>query len=471
MKKFVPDNLQVGGKTLRPQQVEVLRWLESLPKNTKAIAMVCPTGSGKTLISQAIQQATGGSYIAPSNVLVDQYVTETGVTPIYGKNVYQVEELEDHSKTDLQELAHKAAMNRLANGDGYFSFNPISFTMHQKKMPKNYSKDMVIDEAHKITSLISLQATQTVAVPNKLPLPAVITEMTIVPWLKQVVRLVYGPEKDKINEVLDVYQHQPEIMSFEVNASRTAVMFTPVIPPIHLLKRLFTSGTKYLLSATLPKRLIPYLIPGINLDDIQMLELPSDFPVENRKVRYSPVPFREDSESDWAPKVVPRLAELIVKHGKPNTLIHVPYKNAANIARLLQNELPDINIVCYTKESKKQAIEYWKEHGGVLLGCGISEGVDFPGDICRLNIVPKIILADMGALAVRKRKSIEGGEELYYLSALVDLIQAFGRGVRSKDDWCVNVVLDPIFPRLLAKYHKDLPKSFIEAVDLSTPKD
>jgi len=462
--KFLPENLIIDGRELRQQQIDVLRWLDLIPRSSKVVGIIAPTGSGKSLISRAIQLTTGGSYLAPTNVLVNQYVNEFQATPIYGKSVYEIEEIEGHTKAELQQLASAYAFNRLEQGEGHFAFNPISFALHKKKLPKGYSQDMIADEAHRLVSLISLQATQTIQVHPKLPLPSRLSDLTIYEWLKHTSKLFFGPEKDKINAIIEVYNKEPEIMSYQVSNNRRSILFTPVIPPLHLLKRLFTSGQKFLLSATLPKRLIPHFVPGVMLKDINILELPSDFPVTNREIRYKPVYFREDSEIYWPKAVVPKIVELFQQHGSPNTLVHVPYAVAADIASSLARHLPGTNVYFYTNTTKQETINLWRENGGILIGCGIAEGVDFPGDICRLNIVPKIILSDLGAVAVQKRKALEGGEDLYYLSALIDLIQAFGRGVRSKDDWCNNYCLDPLFPKLITKYHTDLPQSFKEAI-------
>lgn len=464
MPKFLPDNHTVAGKRLRPQQVEVLRWLDSLPANKKVVIIISPTGSGKSVLSRAIQEATGGSYLAPTNALVNQYVDEFDCDPIYGKAAYKVEELEGHSLTELRELAQAAAMNRLRQGQGYFAFNTLSFALHNKLLPAERSRDMVIDEAHAVTRLISLQATLSIKVIKTLPLPPTINELTIIQWLRAYSKLVYGGEKDKIKHVLEVYDRQPEIMSFTVAENQQSVHFTPVIPPIHLLRKLFTPGRKFLLSATLPPRILPYLIPGVSLKDVEVIELDSDFPVENRLIRYEPVNYRDDSTEHWAMRVPDKIAELYSRHGRPNTLIHSVYSATPTLFSELQKRLPGVNIYTHTPETKQAVIEQWKETGGILIGCGMAEGIDLPDDYCRLNIVCKVMLADIGAKAVAKRRALEGGELVYKLSALIDLIQALGRGVRHNKDWCHNYCLDPLFPKLLMEHRNDLPRYFLEAV-------
>jgi Rad3-related DNA helicase len=88
----------------------------------------------------------------------------------------------------------------------------------------------------------------------------------------------------------------------------------------------------------------------------------------------------------------------------------------------------------------------------VLIGASIKDGVDFKGDLCRFQIVFKIPYPQLNE-QVRYRKDLD--KSWYYYQAVMALMQAYGRGIRDKDDYCVMYILDSDFIKLF-----DFNKSF-----------
>jgi Rad3-related DNA helicase len=54
----------------------------------------------------------------------------------------------------------------------------------------------------------------------------------------------------------------------------------------------------------------------------------------------------------------------------------------------------------------------------------------------------------------------------YDWQTALSLVQAYGRSIRSKDDWAHTFVLDSIFKSFVQKNRTRLPKWFIEAIRL-----
>jgi len=86
-----------------------------------------------------------------------------------------------------------------------------------------------------------------------------------------------------------------------------------------------------------------------------------------------------------------------------------------------------------------EAVARYKAQGGVLASPSVMTGYNFPGDECRFNILTKIPFQP-------KTKVIRAREELDPLygpaQAMRGMVQAFGRGDRSEEDWCENFLLD-----------------------------
>jgi len=116
-----------------------------------------------------------------------------------------------------------------------------------------------------------------------------------------------------------------------------------------------------------------------------------------------------------------------------------------------------------TKEDKADVIEAFKANGGLFVAAGCAEGVDFPGDECRLNLIPILHRENLGDRAVQKRMSLPGGRRAYDLEILKTTIQQAGRSTRGPDDWSTTIIGDPGFTRLMNQYDSELPRSFVES--------
>jgi Rad3-related DNA helicase len=468
MAKFLPNNLQTGGKTLRPKQVELFEKIDNAPKGVKVFGLQCPTGQGKTLISFRIQEVTRAPIICSKNLLIDQLVDEyPEIIPIYAQTDYQCPPWMDHNEKLGIKYAAKYARTRLGDPTAKFAFTIVSYSQNIKKIGKGYSSDIVVDEAHTLPRMTRLLTNQDIKTPDKIRLPSGLNEFSVIAWLELVIKCTYDYErKAKAQILLDVLKTKPETITYAYNDNKNGLVFNTVDPPLWLLQKLFPAGQKFLLSGTLLKPLIPLIVPGVNADNIEFIDVLSDFPVNNRRINYIGVPFRENGlDKAWGTKVVPVIAELVTKYKISRTLVHSTYSVSAEMAKSLQEALPNISVLTYTKELKAQTIEEWKQSGGILVGAGLHEGSDFKDGLLRLNIIPKLPFADFGSPAVLKAFHVPGGQTLYQLDALVKLIQALGRGVRSADDYCINIVLDPAFPKLYLNTKAYLPAYFTEALN------
>ena len=73
-------------------------------------------------------------------------------------------------------------------------------------------------------------------------------------------------------------------------------------------------------------------------------------------------------------------------------------------------------------------------------------------DLCRFQIIFKIPYPQLNE-QVKYRKSLD--QSWYFYQAVMSLMQAYGRGIRDKDDYCDMYIIDSNF-----KYLFDYNKSF-----------
>lgn len=99
------------------------------------------------------------------------------------------------------------------------------------------------------------------------------------------------------------------------------------------------------------------------------------------------------------------------------------------------------------------------------------EGISLDEDKARWQIIAKASYPFIGDERVSYRLNELGDWQWYNNSAIIDLQQAVGRGMRSKDDYCVNYLLDSSFKTLLNKNKQLFEDYFLESVDCHTDLD
>lgn len=97
----------------------------------------------------------------------------------------------------------------------------------------------------------------------------------------------------------------------------------------------------------------------------------------------------------------------------------------------------------------------------VLIGASIKDGVDFKGDLCRFQIVFKMPYPQLNE-QVKYRKDLD--PKWFYYQAVMALMQAYGRGIRDIDDYCVMYIIDSSFKELFEYNRGFFNEYFIEAI-------
>ena len=87
-------------------------------------------------------------------------------------------------------------------------------------------------------------------------------------------------------------------------------------------------------------------------------------------------------------------------------------------------------------------------------------GVDLKGDLAKFQILVKAAFLPLND--ERVKTVMESDKNWYVNKMLDDLIQACGRGVRSKQDECITYILDSNITNNVLRYKHKLPKHFLD---------
>lgn len=107
-------------------------------------------------------------------------------------------------------------------------------------------------------------------------------------------------------------------------------------------------------------------------------------------------------------------------------------------------------FIFYTDaHSKQKAIEKLaKSKNGVIIGPSLTEGLDLKDDLCRFCILAKVPYPMLDEYNSKKMKMMP---EWYSWKTMTNVMQALGRGIRHKKDWCVTYFMDSCFEFLFSK--------------------
>lgn len=470
------------GRQPREIQLEALNWIkENL--SAKVLAMNLPTGAGKSLIAKTIANKFGAHVITPANALIDQY---SEIYPdhnaLKGKRHYTCASgLSCQEWTNVLQqkpcpnCPYQVAKQRALEEPTFF--NPLSYH-YLRAVPQWVSpRTLVIDEAHQLGSmLLMLCGVRLPFSRYKFP-KASLSETVLVPYLLDLA--------NKLKKLVHVYKNdttrQKEIMSILTQLELTAhglredaqnyAIYTekgfyyrkpevflnirPIQPPKFVTQSFLDSRQIILMSGTLFEPDIRDLIGDRHY---KFLDLPSPIPVESRRVYYRPAPFPMNYQTD--PRDIVRLIETILDyHPGENAIIHVTYGMSSKLKSHFRRP-----VLTNTSENKDEIIARFKEKGGIFLAAGCAEGIDLPGDLCRVNIIPKLPFPDLSDKTVQQRKTLVDGDDWYKLTTFKTLIQQCGRSTRNESDFSKTYILDSNFSRIFRSIKGKLPKYFVESI-------
>ncbi len=493
------------GTERRPRelQTQVFNWLASKyrEEGRQVLAANLPPGIGKSAILRAIQIALPGKTVAgiiPSNALIEQYErTYPDLNIVKGLDHYACQETEGLTCRENRDIGGKCpectsttSRNRAAAGEPTV-FNPMSFHIFSKfyDRDKSYQPDvLVIDEAHKLTDGIMLMADLSLPASRYGSPPDSTDYQKVKVWLQEldskIGKLLSRYAKDIRSEIDDkkiaalrkkidqshsdrsaihniLYilntDSQNCVFYSETKGSRKYFTVKPLFPPKHLLSAFLGAKKLVLMSATL----FPSDLHELGEKVFEYIDLDSPIASDRRQILYQPSQLLLNFRTE-PPVMAAYIGRILEKYKDQNAIVHLSYAWAEK----LKPFFPGAHV--HTPSTKIATMKKFKSTGGLWLAAGCSEGVDLPGDECRLVVIPVIIRKPVQDPFTAKRLSLEGGQTWYDMECLKTVIQQAGRATRGETDYSVTVVCDPSFPRLVTKYKYLLPKSFLSSIKWST---
>jgi hypothetical protein len=425
-----------------PRDVQSQVWNKwSERRNDGSLVIKMNTGSGKTVVGLLIlksclnENKSPAVYVCPDNYLVRQVlgaakelgveVTNDEKSPRFlsGKailvtNVYKV--VNGRSVFGVGDEGCKLRISSLIIDDAHACLDTVEdqFTVNIPRSSKAY------DEFYSIfqDSLHAECPSKALEIESGDPINYI--QIPYWSWQKNISAvskiLVNNKEQEYLKFVWPLIKEQLKQSHCVISADRIEI--SPHIIPIHMIPSILDADRKIFMTATLSD------------DSI----LSSHFSVDKEDIKTPIVPESAGDVGDrmiLLPQVInPEINDIDIKsYAKQlsqniNVVVIVPSAYRAGHWR-------DVADLILTTETLYQGVEQLKTgHVGLTVLVNRYDGIDLPGDACRLLIIDGI--PDVRKKIDKVKQGILMGSDRNVNHIIQRIEQGMGRGVRSNDDYC-----------------------------------
>lgn len=164
-------------------------------------------------------------------------------------------------------------------------------------------------------------------------------------------------------------------------------------------------------------------------------------------VPYSTPSFKKEDLSDYYEDIAYDISELLKASCGHSLILFNSYSSMSAIREMLEDYRIEQPMFVMSRNDP-HTLEAFKESGnGILLATGAAwEGMDFPGDLVSLLIIPRLPFPIPDAFSDHEKEKYETLKEFIHAVAMPDmqikLRQGFGRAIRLETDTCAVAILD-----------------------------
>ena len=509
---------------IRSSQEKALEKLVSDDEKGKKFSIFeLPTGVGKSAIAiSALGWASecdaapptkcGGTILTSQKILQDQYSSEfgeIGLADLRGASNYRCGEHE--SNCELGGILNKLAGTVCEDcpyraAKSFFQGSPKGVTnfayyltdsMFHKQLPKR--KLLIIDEAHNTENVliafseIGISSNRLEELGISLPNPALTKIPETKKWVQDEVlpavamlvltirREISAAQKEH-GSLMALLKQEMSLSSFTSNLNKflesesemwfihqtDGLSIKPLRGDVFAEELLFGRAEKIIfMSATIldPRTFVRNL--GIAVKDCGYMSLPSEFPLDNRRVIFTPAGSMSYKNYDSTlPKLIDKISRILEKHKDEKGIIHCQsFKLMNHIQQGLKSSPHFKRLIAHDSKTRANAVErhMLSPQPTVLLSPSMTEGLDLRGELSRFQIVAKVPYASMVDPYVKKRMELDKG--WYQWNTALTLIQGLGRSIRSNEDYARSYIIDADFNMFLKTCHDILPEWWLESIE------
>jgi ATP-dependent DNA helicase DinG len=262
------------------------------------------------------------------------------------------------------------------------------------------------------------------------------------------------------------YRDSPDNWIMETNLNlknETEYVVTPVWAGEYLEKYIWSKYDHIVfMSGTILDQELFAFMNGFSAEDSAYKSFPSPFPKENRPIYYMKMgKMSYNEKAQTLQKQTPVINRIMAKYGSVKGIIHTfSYDNMNSVLescgshRLLTHESKNRLDVLNTHIDSPRPT--------VLCSPSMMTGIDLKEDLSRFQVIMKMPYPNLGSEKVKKRNSTHPG--WYGWRTVCDLVQSYGRSIRSETDRADTFILDSCFSDVLYRSGRIIPQYLREAI-------
>lgn len=216
---------------------------------------------------------------------------------------------------------------------------------------------------------------------------------------------------------------------------------------------------------------------GLKIEDIEHIDIPSDFPVENRPIHLEYCgdvgykwfsPLRNPSDPTQ-PKFVAKIKQLIDRHACQRGMIHC---QSFELSKVIRTEVASSRFLFQEDfDGDKDAMlrEHSKRTDTIIVAPGMKEGLDLKDELARFQILCKTPYPSMADKVVKERMSRD--QAWFSWNTALSVVQMLGRAVRHKNDYAYTYIIDSGFSGFFARNSRFFPKWVTDAFQKYPPRE
>lgn len=485
-------------REFRPHQRDAIERIKAaFDSGVKVVILDAPTGSGKTLIAEAVRQEMEyekSLYVCSTKSLQDQFAHDFDYAKVLkGRNNYETYvdgAMGDDCTWDTQSCmwcpSKSMCPYEVAKREAIISPLAVvntSYMLHECNGPGRFSKrDLVIaDEADvlegELLRYVGLDIGKDRARRLGLGDPDVLTagakgsHDSWVEWCDDAIEKIARqiPPFDESMSLREIRARKALVNLYakvvKVRAGVNAggwiyagkdgyISWKPIRVDGVGAEALWPHGDRFLLmSATIisPDEVVESL--GVARGTWEFVGVGSSFSAANRPVKVIPVAnMARKPGDDTTPELErQKMAEgircVLARHPGERVLVHaVSYDLCADLRRSLKG-LGVSDLYTYTNAGERQTtLNAWlRSPSGVLLAPSLDRGIDLADDKCRVVVVAKMPFPFLGDRQISARLYSHGGQMWYNVQTVRTIVQMTGRATRHADDRSTSYLLDSQF--------------------------
>jgi ATP-dependent DNA helicase DinG len=198
---------------------------------------------------------------------------------------------------------------------------------------------------------------------------------------------------------------------------------------------------------------------GLDDNEYTYLELPCPFEAKKRPIIY--VKFGKMSyydKQETFKTAIPVIKKILEKNKDHKGIIH---SGNYQFSDWIRRNIKDDRLLIHDSSTREKSLKHHleSEFDTVLVSPSMMNGIDLKDELSRFQIIVKIPFPNLGSMKTKRR--LETKPEWYNWKTLIEVMQSYGRSVRSDDDWAETYILDSCFDQIM---QKRMPQYFRDAI-------